>query len=92
MPLTGMETERVLSDPQVMVTVACDVHPWMRAYLGVVPHPFFAVTGPDGRYELRGLPAGRYTVEAWSERLGRRSEAATVAEGGALTLDFALSE
>jgi plastocyanin len=49
MPVTGMRTERLLTEPQVMVTVACDVHPWMRAYLGVVQHPFFAVTSADGR-------------------------------------------
>jgi plastocyanin len=91
MPLAGMRTERLLTDPQVMVTVTCDVHPWMRAYLGVVQHPFFAVTAADGRYELRGLPAGRYTIEAWQEQLARVSQAVPVGEGGSAALDFALA-
>jgi plastocyanin len=91
MPLAGMHTRRLLNEPQVMVTIACDVHPWMRAYLGVVRHPFFSVTGADGRYELRGLPAGRYAIEAWHEQLGRVSEVVTAAEGESAPHDFALS-
>jgi plastocyanin len=92
MPLTGMTTERLLTEPQVMVTIACDVHPWMRAFLGVVPHPFFAVTSAGGRYELRGLPAGRYSIEAWHERLGRASQPVSVADAGSATLDLALPQ
>ena len=79
MPVTGMEVRRALTEPQVMVTVACDVHPWMRAYLGVVPHPFFSVTGADGAYELRGLPAGTYLIEAWTE-VGHAEQTVTVGE------------
>jgi len=77
MPVTGMEVKRALTEPQVTITVACDVHPWMRAFLGVVRHPFFAVTAADGRYELRGLPAGTYLVEAWTE-VGRAEQTVTV--------------
>jgi plastocyanin len=56
MPRTGMEVKRQLTEPQVMVTIACDVHPWMRAYLGVVRHPFFAVTGKAGATRSPGCP------------------------------------
>jgi plastocyanin len=88
MPLTRMEVKRQLTEPQVMVTIACDVHPWMRAYLGVVRHPFFAVTGAGGSYELPGLPAGTYVVEAWQETVGRVEETVTVGEGEQRTLDL----
>jgi plastocyanin len=88
MPLTGMEVRRQLTEPQVMVTVACDVHPWMRAYLGVLRHPFFAVTGADGSYALTGLPAGTYVVEAWQEALGRVEQTVTVGEREQRTLDL----
>jgi len=92
MPLAGMETKRTFPLPQVMVAIGCDVHPWMRAYAGVVQHPFFAVTGPDGRYALQGLPAGSYTVEAWQEALPRTTVVVTVADGESKTADFVLHQ
>ena len=82
MPLQGLKVTRRFGEPQVAVTITCDVHPWMRSYAGVVPHPFFAVTGADGAFSLVGLPAGSYTLEAWHERLGRVTAEAAVAEGG----------
>lgn len=50
--------------------VKCDVHPWMGAYMGVFKHPFFAVTGKDGTFELKGMPSGKYEIEAWHEKFG----------------------
>jgi hypothetical protein len=61
---------RVFTSPEVMVSFRCDVHGWMNAFAGVVPHPFFAVTMEDGRFEIKGLPPGAYTIEAWHEVLG----------------------
>ena len=90
MPLTGMEVTRQLTDPQVMVTIGCDVHPWMRAYVGVVRHPYFAVTGADGAFALSGLPAGTYVVEAWQEAAGRVEMSVTLGEGDRRTVDFLL--
>jgi hypothetical protein len=55
---------------EVMVEVRCDVHPWMRAYLGVLDHPYFTVTGPDGRFKLPDVPPGAYLVASWHERFG----------------------
>jgi plastocyanin len=78
-----------LAKPEVMVVTRCDVHPWMRAYLGVVDHPFFAVTGADGAFELRGVPAGDYVVGAWHEVLGTREARVTVKPGTSETVDFA---
>jgi plastocyanin len=92
MPLAGMETRRTFALPQVMVPIGCDVHPWMRAYAGVVQHPFFAVTGADGKYLLQGLPPGSYTVEAWQEALPRTTVAVTLAAGESKTADFVLHQ
>jgi hypothetical protein len=69
--------------PRAPATITCDVHPWMRAYAGISPHPFFAVTGADGTFVLGGLPAGTYAVEAWHERMGRRAVRVTVKDGEA---------
>ena len=52
--------------------VSCDVHPWMRAWLLVVPTTAFAVTGEDGTYKISGVPAGKHKVRVWHERLGQR--------------------
>jgi plastocyanin len=92
MPLAGMETKRTFPDHEVMVPIGCDVHPWMRAYAGVVRHPFFAVTSADGKYSLQGLPAGSYVVEAWQEALPRASLTVAIGEGESKTADFGLHQ
>jgi hypothetical protein len=50
------------------------IHPWMKAYLGVFEHPYFALSGADGRFALKNLPPGEYAIEVWHERLGTRSQ------------------
>jgi plastocyanin len=69
---------RVFDKPEVMVPFRCDVHGWMIAYVGVVVHPFFAVSNADGTFEIKGLPAGTFTLEAWHELLGVQSQSVTV--------------
>ena len=81
MPTKGMKITKTFGKPEIMVPVKCNVHPWMQAYIGVVEHPFFAVSGPDGTFTIAGLPAGTYTLEAWHEKLGTQTSAVTVAEG-----------
>jgi plastocyanin len=78
--MPGIRHSHVFSTREVMVPFKCDVHKWMNAYVGVLDHPFYAVTGPDGAFELPGLPPGTYVVEAWHEKLGTRTQTVTVAE------------
>lgn len=73
---------------EVLFPVTCSVHPWMRSYIGVSPHPFFAVTGDDGTFSLKGVPPGTYTVEAVHEKFGRKEGTLTLAASGQATLDF----
>ena len=64
--------------PESMIEIKCDIHPWMRAYVGVFDHPYFALSGADGSFTLKNVPPGEYTVEAWHERFGTRSQKVTV--------------
>ncbi|HZT33837.1 MAG TPA: carboxypeptidase regulatory-like domain-containing protein [Bryobacteraceae bacterium] len=73
---------------EVMIPVKCNVHPWMRSYIGVVSHPFFAVTGEDGTFTIKGLPPGNYTIEAWHEKYGTQDLPVTVAPKESKTVDF----
>jgi len=90
LPRRGTDRRLVLANPEVMVPIRCDVHPWMRAYVGVLPHPYFAVTGKDGSYTLRGVPAGHHVVATWHEHLGAQETTVTVEPGGTAGADFAL--
>ena len=58
--------------------VKCDVHPWMHAYIGVVNHPFFVVSAGGGKFNLRDVPPGTYTVDAVHEKLGTQSQTVTI--------------
>lgn len=91
MPLKGMKMEKTFFNPEVMVKFKCDVHPWMSAYGGVLPHPFFAVTGDDGSFNISGLPAGEYTLEAWHETYGMQTQKIKVGESDTQTTDFKFS-
>jgi plastocyanin len=59
---------------EVMIPVKCNIHAWMHAWIGVVDHPYFAVTGPDGSFEWKNVPAGDYTIAVWHEKLGEQKE------------------
>ena len=74
--------------PEVMVRFKCDVHGWMTAHIGVMGHPFFAVTAADGTFSFPGVPPGTYTVEAWHEVFGRRTTQVTVGAGETSPLSF----
>jgi hypothetical protein len=87
-PVQGIEITRTFPVPEVMVPIGCDMHPWMHAYVGVLDHPFFDVTGDSGRFSIEGLPPGAYTLEIWHERLGTETRDVTLAEGETLDLPF----
>ncbi len=89
MPVPHYKVVKTFAKPEVMVKFKCDVHGWMSAYAGVLPHPFFAVTGPDGSFAIKDLPAGTYTVEAWHERLGTQTQKVTVGGGESKSAGFA---
>lgn len=73
---------------EIMVPLKCDVHPWMGAWIGVLDHPFFAVTGENGSFTISGLEAGTYTVEAWHERLGKQTATVTIKADESASTDF----
>ena len=77
-PIQGMKNAKVFTAPEVMVRIKCDVHSWMNAYAGVLTHPYFAVTANGGAFELKGLPPGTYTIEAWHEKLGTQTQSVTL--------------
>lgn len=80
MPIKGMKLKKSFAKPEVMVKVKCEVHPWMRCYIGVVDNPYFGSTGDEGTVVLKDLPAGEYTIEAWHEKYGIQSKKVTVAD------------
>ncbi len=73
---------------EIMIPVKCNVHSWMHAYIGVLEHPYFAATGPEGAFELRNLPPGDYTVAVWHEKLGNQIKSVHVAPSASATVDF----
>lgn len=79
-PMQGTRHQHVFSAAEVLVPFKCDVHNWMTAFVGVVDHPFHAVSGVDGAFSLKGLPPGTYTVDAVHETLGRQTQTVTIGE------------
>jgi hypothetical protein len=75
------ERTMTLTEPEIMATVRCDVHPWMRLDLSVLPHPYFAVTGDSGTFRFPNVPVGTYTLAAVHPTLGRREIQVSVAAG-----------
>jgi plastocyanin len=82
-PRAGMESSRVFPKPEVLVPIGCDVHPWMRANLAVLSHPFFTVSTAGGAFEIRNVPSGTYEIEARHGKL--KPVSAKVAVSGATT-------
>ncbi len=87
-PFKGMETVKKFDKPEVPIRFKCDVHKWMGAYVGVLPHPFFAVTDDQGNFEIKNLPPGTYMVEAWQEKYGPQTQSVTISGSESKTVDF----
>jgi hypothetical protein len=90
-PVQGMESEKTFANREVLVRFKCDVHPWMFAYVGVMDHPFFAITDKDGKFKLPAdLPAGKYTLVAYHLKAGEASQEVTVGDADKKEANFAL--
>ncbi len=87
-PTAGMTKTVTFAAPEVMVNLECNVHGWMHAYVGVRPDPFYAVSGPDGSFSIKGLPPGTYTIEAWHEKFGTQTATVTIAGTESKTANF----
>lgn len=80
--------EESFAREEIGIPVKCNVHPWMRAYIAVLHHPYFSVTNESGSFQIRNLPPGNYTITAWHEKLGTASQKITAVAGESKTLQF----
>ena len=87
----GASQMRFFRKPEVMMPVRCSRHPWMSAFLNVSPTPFFAVTGADGKFALKGLPAGEYTLGFVQEKMGERTLRVVVKAQSEATVEMTYS-
>lgn len=88
MTLSVRKLTRTFERPEVMIPLRCNVHPWMAAYIGVLEHPFFAVTDSSGKFRLSKLPAGTYELTAWHERFGVSTQSVALGDTASLQFDF----
>jgi len=88
----GMALEQTFTREEIAIPVKCNVHPWMRGYIAVFKHPYFAVTDKDGKFDLKDLPPGTYTISAWQEKLGIQTQKVTIGPGESKSLDFSFKQ
>jgi plastocyanin len=78
--------------PEIMIPVKCNIHSWMHAFIGVVDHPYFAVSNQDGAFAIKNLPPGAYTIAVWQEKLGTQEQQITVPPRGKTEANFTFKE
>ena len=88
-PMAGMVYQFKLKDAEIMLRLKCDLHRWMTSYIGVVDHPYFAVSGGEGTFEIKEVPVGTYSLKTWHERYGELTQPVRVRAGAATTIDVA---
>jgi plastocyanin len=87
MPNQDDKHDFTFSKPEI-ITVKCDVHPWMRSYVGVFQNPFFAVTDATGAFTIKDIPDGTYTLVAHHERFGDKEQKITIKDGKPVTVSL----
>lgn len=90
--LGGEKKQKTFSRPEMMVKIACDIHPWMRAWMYVMEHPFYSVTDVSGKFAISGLPAGRYVIAVRHPKLGSAEGEVEIKAKETATLDFELEK
>lgn len=80
--------ETSFARPELAIPIMCNVHPWMRAIVFVFDHPYFAVTQTTGAFELKNLPPGTYTIEAWHEKFGTQGQTVTLGAKESRAISF----
>jgi len=88
-PPSSAPLEKNFAREEIMLPVKCNQHPWMKMYVNVVKSPFYAVTGPDGKFEIKGLPPGDYTLAFVQEKLGTQEQKVTLGPKDSKTADVA---
>ena len=86
-PPSSPAIEKNFAREEIMLPVKCNQHPWMKMYINVVKNPFYAVTDKSGKYEIKGLPPGDYTIAFVQEKLGEQDQKVTVGPKETKTVD-----
>jgi hypothetical protein len=90
LPAAGLFETKRFTKKEVMIKIKCDIHPWMNAWVGVLDHPYFSVTGESGNYGIVNLPPGRFLIKVWHELYAAVEREVEVPSGGDVRLDFFL--
>lgn len=88
LPTGAAPYETHFDHPELAMAVMCNVHPWMRAFIFVFSHPYYQITSKTGTFELKNVPPGTYTIEAWHERFGVQDQIVALAPKEAKEISF----
>jgi hypothetical protein len=87
-PVGDPPIQSTFSKPELAIPIACNIHPWMHAFLFVFAHPYFDITTRSGEFALKNLPPGTYTIESWQERFGVQDQTVTIGPKETKSISF----